>query len=195
MDMRFGKELKTSCLLFFWLSLLVGIAYPLAVTAVGNALFPHQAQGSLLTRHGAAAGSALIGQPFASERYFQGRPSATSPFPCNAAASSGSNLAPSNPELRAAVKDRAAALAEAHPGAPVPMDLATTSASGLDPDISPEAAAWQAARVAKARGLPGQTVAELVARHVEGRLWGFWGEPRVNVLRLNLALDALAGAR
>lgn len=189
------KELKASCLMFFWLSLLTGIAYPLAVTAVGKSLFPQQAQGSLLERQGVTVGSALLGQPFTSERYFHGRPSATSPFPYNAAASSGSNLAPSNPDLRAAAKDRADALAKDNPGAPVPMDLATTSASGLDPDIGPQAAARQIARVAGARGLSAQTVADLVARHTAGRLWGFWGEPRVNVLRLNLALDALAGAQ
>ncbi len=192
---RVGKEFKTSCLMFFWLSLLTGIAYPLAVTALGKSFFPQQAQGSLLKRQGVVAGSALLGQPFTSERYFHGRPSATSPFPYNAAASSGSNLAPSNPDLRAAAKDRADALAKDNPGAPVPMDLATTSASGLDPDIGPEAAARQIARVAVARGLSAQTVADLVARHAAGRLWGFWGEPRVNVLRLNLALDALAGAQ
>ena len=192
---RFGKELKTSCLMFFWLSLLTGIAYPVAVTALGDSLFPQQARGSLLERQGVVAGSALVGQPFTSERYFHGRPSATSPYPYNAAASSGSNLAPSNPDQRKAVRDRAAALGKDNPGAPVPMDLATTAASGLDPDISPQAAACQVTRVAKARDLPRQTVAALVARHTAGRLWGFWGEPRVNVLRLNLALDALAGAQ
>lgn len=195
MLVELGKQLKASCLMFLWLTVLTGLVYPLAVTTLGAGLFPNQAAGSLLKRQDAVTGVALIGQPFASDRYFHGRPSATAPFPDNAAASSGSNLAPSNPDLRAAAKDRAEALAKDHPGAPVPMDLATTSASGLDPDISPEAAAWQVARVAKARGLAGQTVADLVSRHVEGRLWGFWGEPRVNVLRLNLALDALSAAQ
>ena len=194
MLVELGKQLKASCLMFLWLTVLTGLAYPLAVTTLGAGLFPNQAAGSLLKRQDAVTGVALIGQPFASDRYFHGRPSATAPFADNAAASSGSNLAPSNPDLRAATKDRAEALAKDHPGAPVPMDLATTSASGLDPDISPEAAAWQIARIAKARGLAGQTVADLVSRHLEGRLWGFWGEPRVNVLRLNLALDALSAA-
>ena len=192
---RFGKELKTSCLMFCWLSLLTGIVYPLVVTAIGTGLFPRQARGSLLDRQGAVTGSALLGQPFTSDRYFHGRPSATSPYPYNAAASSGSNLAPSNPDLRKAVRDRAAALGKDNPDAPVPMDMVTTSASGLDPDISPEAASSQIPRVAKARDLPRQTVAALVARHTEGRLFGFWGEPRVNVLRLNLALDALSPAQ
>lgn len=195
MLVELGKQLKASCLMFLWLTVLTGLAYPLAVTTLGAGLFPNQAAGSLLKRQDAVTGVALIGQPFASDRYFHGRHSATAPFADNAAASSGSNLAPSNPDLRAATKDRAEALAKDHPGAPVPMDLVTTSASGLDPDISPEAAVWQIARVAKARGLVGQTVADLVSRHVEGRLWGFWGEPRVNVLRLNLALDALSAAQ
>lgn len=191
----FFKEMKASCLMFLWLSLLAGLVYPLVVTVLGTGLFPQQARGSLLKRQGLVVGSALLGQPFTSERYFHGRPSATMPYPYNAAASSGSNLAPSNPDLRQAAKDRASTLGKDDPGAPVPMDLAKTSASGLDPDISPQAAARQIARVAKARDLSAQTVAELVGRHTEGRLWGFWGEPRVNVLRLNLALDALAGAK
>ena len=195
MLVELGKQLKASCLMFLWLSVLTGLLYPLAVTALGTGLFPKQATGSLLKRQDAVVGSSLLGQPFTSDRYFHGRPSATSPYPYNAAASSGSNLAPSNPDLRAAAKDRVDALDRDNPGVPVPMDLATTSASGLDSDISPEAASYQVTRVAKARGLPGQTVADLVDRHTEGRLWGFWGEPRVNVLRLNLALDALSAAQ
>ena len=195
MLVELGRQLKASCLMFLWLSLLTGIAYPLAVTVLGAGLFPNRAGGSLIERQGVVVGSTLLGQPFAADRYFHGRPSATAPFPYNAAASSGSNLAPSNPDLRKAAQDRAAALGKDNPGAPVPMDLATTSASGLDPDISPEAAAWQVTRVSKARGLSGQTVAELVARHTEDRLFGFWGERRVNVLRLNLALDALTAAQ
>ena len=185
------KQAKPSCLLFFWLSVLTGIAYPLVVTVLGNGLFPSQARGSRLLRDGVAAGSALVGQPFVSDRYFQGRPSATAPFPYNAAASSGSNLAPSNPDLRQSVMERTGRLATEHPGQPLPMDLATTSASGLDPHMSPAAAEWQIDRVARARGMTPQSVAELVARHTEGPLWGFWGEPRVNVLLLNLALDAM----
>lgn len=195
MLVELGRQLKASCLMFLWLSLLTGIAYPLAVTVLGAGLFPNRAGGSLIERQGAVVGSALLGQPFTADGYFHGRPSATAPFPYNAAASSGSNLAPSNPDLRKAAQDRAAALGKDNPGAPVPMDLATTSASGLDPDISPEAAVWQVTRVSKARGLSGQTVAELVARHTEDRLFGFWGERRVNVLRLNLALDALTAAQ
>ena len=195
MLVELGRQLKASCLMFLWLSLLTGIAYPLAVTVLGAGLFPNRAGGSLIERQGVVVGSTLLGQPFTADRYFHGRPSATAPFPYNAAASSGSNLAPSNPDLRKAVRDRAAALGKDTPGAPVPLDLATTSASGLDPDISPEAASYQITRVAKARGLPGQTIADLLARHTEGRLLGFWGEPRVNVLRLNLALDALTAAQ
>jgi K+-transporting ATPase ATPase C chain len=195
MLVELGKQLKASCLMFLWLSVLTGLLYPLAVTALGAGLFPNKAMGSLIKRHDAVMGCALLGQPFTSDRYFHGRPSATSPYPYNAAASSGSNLAPSNPDLRAAAKDRADALAKDNPGPPVPMDLVTTSASGLDPDISPEAASYQITRVAKARNLPRQSVADLVARHTEGRLFGFWGEPRVNVLRLNLALDALSPAQ
>ena len=195
MFVELGNQLKTSCLMFLWLSLLTGIAYPLIVTVLGTGLFPQQAQGSQLKRQGAVVGSALLGQPFTSDRYFHGRPSVTSPYPYNAAASSGSNLAQTNPALRQAVREQAAMQARDNPDAPVPMDLVTTSASGLDPDISPAAASYQITRVAKARDLPRQTVADLVARHTEGRLFGFWGEPRVNVLRLNLALDALTGAK
>ncbi|EHJ47122.1 potassium-transporting ATPase, C subunit [Solidesulfovibrio carbinoliphilus subsp. oakridgensis] len=189
------EQLKPSCLMFLWLSVLTGLGYPLVVTVLGTGLYPAQARGSLLRQDGVVLGSACIGQPFSSDRYFWGRPSATAPFPGNAASSSGSNLAPSNPALREAVRDRAAALGKDNPGGEVPMDLVTTSASGLDPHISPQAAAWQVDRVAKARGLSRQVVADLVARHAEGRLWGFWGEPRINVLGLNLALDGLAGSK
>ncbi len=191
----FMRELKPSCLMFLWLSAITGIAYPLAVTALGGALFPHQAAGSLVSRGGVVAGSALIGQSFTPDRYFTGRPSATSPFPCNAASSSGSNLAPTNPALAEAVKARAAGLDALSSGRPVPMDLATASASGLDPHIAPEAALWQAPAVAKARGLAEKDVADLIASQTEGRLLGVWGEERVNVVRLNLALDALASAK
>jgi K+-transporting ATPase ATPase C chain len=191
----FMRELKPSCLMFLWLSLIAGVAYPLAVTALGGALFPHQAAGSLILRDGVVAGSALIGQPFAPGRYFAGRPSATAPFPNNAAASGGSNLAPTNPALAEAVKARAAGLEALAAGRPVPMDLATASASGLDPHLSPEAARWQAPAVAKARGLLEKDLADLIAQQTEGRLLGVWGEPRINVARLNLALDALADAK
>ncbi|BAH74417.1 potassium-transporting ATPase subunit KdpC [Solidesulfovibrio magneticus] len=195
MLVELGKQLKPSCLMLLWLSVLTGLVYPLAVTALGAGVFPNKAMGSLIERQGGIVGSSLLGQPFTSDRYFHGRPSATAPYPYNAAASSGSNLAPSNPDLRQAVQERAQALSMDNAGPSVPMDLVTTSASGLDPDISPEAASYQVTRVAKARGLPGQTVADLVARHTEGRLWGFWGEPRVNVLRLNLELDALTSTK
>lgn len=188
-------QLKASCLMLLWLSLLTGLVYPLVVTALGQGLFPSQAGGSLLYRDGAVRGSALIGQSFASDSYFTGRPSVTAPFAYNAANSSGSNLAPTNPALVSAVREQVDRLAPEHPGVGVPMDLVTTSASGLDPDISPESAAWQIDRVAGARGLDRNLVAALVVRQTEGRLFGFWGKPRVNVVRLNLALDALAGSK
>ena len=191
---RFFEQLKPACGLFLWLSLLTGLVYPALVTVLGTGLWPQQARGSLSKQGEVVIGSALIGQPFAAPGYFTGRPSATSPEPYNAAASAGSNLAASNPALRELVEARAAALTDAQPPRPVPMDLATASSSGLDPHLSPAAAAWQIARVAKARGLPAQAVADLVARHTEERLWGFWGERRINVLGLNLALDA-AGSR
>jgi len=195
----FMHQLKPALWMFFWLSLLTGLGYPLAMTALGRAFFPSQAEGSLIAGRtiqadSLPAGSELIGQPFESPRYFWGRPSATSPYPYNAGASSGSNLGPSNKELAEAVAGRAARLRAAHgdaPGNPVPMDLVTTSASGLDPHISPRAAEYQTNRVAKTRGLTHETLTALVSRHTEGRMWGFWGEPRVNVLVLNLALDAL----
>jgi K+-transporting ATPase ATPase C chain len=174
-------------------TLLTGIVYPLAVTALGQVAFPRQANGSLLVQDGRAVGSALIGQPFSHPRYFWGRLSATSPVPYNAAASAGSNYGASNPALRAAASERIAALRAADPGneQPIPVDLLTASGSGLDPHISPEAAAYQVARVARARGLNEETVRRLVTRHTQGRQSGLFGEPHVNVLQLNLALDEM----
>lgn len=173
------------------LTLLTGLLYPLAVTGLARALFPAQADGSLIVRDGKPVGSTLIGQPFADPRYFWGRPSATSPFPDNAQASSGSNLGPTNPALLKAVQDRIAALRVADPVIPkaIPVDLVTASASGLDPHISPAAAEYQVRRVAQARGLDEGLVRELVRAHTEGRQLGVLGEPRVNVLEVNLALD------
>jgi K+-transporting ATPase ATPase C chain len=187
------RELKPALLLFFWLTLLTGAVYPLGVTGLGGLLFPAQAQGSLLPGKELPAGVALIGQPFASERYFWSRPSATSPHEYNAAASSGSNLAPSNPALAEAVAGRIARLTKAHGPGPVPMDLVTSSGSGLDPHISVRGAAYQLDRVAKARGLAPSELAALAERHTQRPLLGFWGEARVNVLSLNLALDVLRG--
>jgi K+-transporting ATPase ATPase C chain len=188
------KMIRPALVLFVLLSAITGLLYPLAVTGVAQALFPQQANGSLVLRDGKPVGSALIGQDFSNPRYFWGRPSATTPTPYNAAASTGANQGPLNPALAEAVQARVAALRAADPGnpAPVPLDLVTTSASGLDPHTSPAAALWQAPRVARLRGLPPAQVEQLVARHTEGRLWGLLGEPRVNVLALNLALDALA---
>lgn len=186
----FMKQLKPAFLMLFWMSVLTGLAYPLAMTGLGKALFPAQAGGSLIEKDGAVAGSGLIGQPFASPGYFHGRPSATAPYGYNAGASSGSNLGPSNPALAEAVAERAAKARAENGGEAAPMDLVTASASGLDPHVSPEAAASQVDRVATARGVSREALAALVAAHTEGRLWGFWGEPRVNVLGLNLALDA-----
>jgi K+-transporting ATPase ATPase C chain len=175
------------------LTALTGVAYPLAVTTIGQLLFAQQANGSLIVRDGQARGSQLIGQPFSDPRYFWSRPSATGPFPYNSAASSGSNLGPLSDALRTAVQERIAALRTADAGnsAPIPIDLVTASASGLDPHISPAAAAYQSARVARARGLEPKVVEELIANYTSGRQWGVLGEPRVNVLELNLALDAL----
>lgn len=174
------------------LSAVTGLAYPGLVTALAQLAFPHQASGSLVWRNGKAVGSALIGQPFDDPAYFWGRPSATSPFPNNAAASSGSNLGPTNPALIRIVTARVDALRAADPGntRPVPVDLVTASGSGLDPHISPAAALYQAPRVARARGISEAAVRDLVTRHTEGRQLGVLGEPRVNVLVLNLALDA-----
>ncbi|TCP12598.1 K+-transporting ATPase ATPase C chain [Crenobacter luteus] len=174
------------------LALVTGLAYPLAVTGLAQALLPNQANGSLIVENGHARGSALIGQPFSDPAHFWGRPSATGGVPYNGQGSGGSNLGPLNPALQAAVAGRVAALKALDPAntAPVPVELVTASASGLDPHISPEAARWQASRVARASGLPPAEVEALIAAHVEGRALGFLGEPVVNVLRLNLALDA-----
>jgi K+-transporting ATPase ATPase C chain len=185
--------IRPALTLFVLLSLLTGLLYPLAVTGAAQALFPHQAQGSLIVRDGRVIGSGLIGQPFTQPGHFWGRPSATAPESHNAVASGGSNLGPLNPALAEAVVARIAALRAADPGhtTPVPVDLVTSSASGLDPHISRAAADFQVARVARARGLPPERVQALVQAHTEGRWLGLLGEPRVNVLALNLALDAL----
>jgi K+-transporting ATPase ATPase C chain len=176
------------------LTLVTGVAYPLVVTGAAQALFPMQAGGSLIEVNGKPVGSALIGQNFSDPKYFWGRPSATGPMPYNASASGGSNLGPLNPALVDAVKGRVEALRAADPGnkAPVPVDLVTASASGLDPHISPAAARYQAARVARVRGLSEEKVQSLVEQHTQAPLLGLLGEPRVNVLQLNLALQALA---
>mgnify|MGYP003875119861 CR=1 FL=1 len=191
------STLRPALVLFGALTLLVGGLYPLAVTGIGRVAFADEAAGSLVTRGGKVVGSALIGQSFTSPRYFWGRPSATAPMPNNAAGSSGSNQGPLNPALRSAVEGRIAALRAADPGntAPVPVDLVTASASGLDPEISLAAARYQAGRVAAARKIPRAQVDELVAKHTAGQVLGFFGEARVNVLALNLALDGEPQAR
>jgi potassium-transporting ATPase KdpC subunit len=185
--------LRPVLVVFFVLTLLTGIAYPLLVTGLAHTLFPAQAGGSLIQRDGKAVGSSLIGQNFTDPGHFWGRPSATSPQPYNALASGGSNLGPLNPALVDAVKGRIEALRAVDPGntMPVPVDLVTASASGLDPHISPAAARYQVGRVARARGLTTDQVQVLVDQQVERPLWGVLGESQVNVLRLNLALEAL----
>jgi K+-transporting ATPase ATPase C chain len=184
--------LRPAISLFLLLTLVTGVAYPLVVTGIAKAAFPEAANGSLIVKDGKPVGSRLIGQNFSDPKYFWGRPSATSPQPYNASASGGSNLGPLNPALTDAVKGRIEALKAADPGndKPVPVDLVTASASGLDPQISPAAAAYQIERVAKARQLDTSKVKELVAKNTEGRQWGVFGEPRVNVLELNRALDS-----
>ncbi|HEV3181952.1 MAG TPA: potassium-transporting ATPase subunit KdpC [Steroidobacteraceae bacterium] len=185
--------LRPALTLFLLLTVLTGILYPLVVTAIAQGLFPRQAAGSLIARAGRPVGSALIGQSFSDPGHFWGRPSATTPQPYNGTASTGSNLGPLNPALTDAIKERVAALRAADAGnaAPIPVDLVTTSASGLDPHISVAAADYQVPRVARARALPAARLRALIAAHTEGRLLGVIGEPRVNVLELNLALDAL----
>jgi len=184
--------LRPALVLFVLLSVVTGLLYPWLVTGTAQVAFPRQANGSLIERDGQVVGSTLIGQAFAQPGHFWGRPSATSPAPYNAAASGGSNLGPTSPALAEAVQARIAALRAADPGntAPVPVDLVTASASGLDPHISLAAAQYQVPRVARVRGLPVDAVTALVAQHTEGVWLGFLGEPRVNVLALNLALDA-----
>ena len=188
------KEFKPALILLIALSVLTGMIYPALVSGLANVVFPNQANGSLLENEGKIVGSRLIGQNFADPGHFWGRPSATGPMPYNAAASSGSNQGPLNPALEAAVKGRIAALQASNPGqsAPIPVDLVTASASGLDPHISVAAALWQVPRIAGQRRLAETEITSLVSKHTEGRQWGLLGEPRVNVLALNLALDKLA---
>ena len=195
------REIRPAIIILAALTLITGLAYPLAMTAIAGAIFPKQAEGSLIEKDGKVVGSALIGQEFKSDKYFHGRPSATTApdpadssktvsAPYNAANSGGSNLGPTSKALSDRVKEDVDKLKAENPSAAVPADLVTTSGSGLDPDISPEAALFQAPRVAKARNVPEDRVRQLVADNTEGRLGGLLGEPRVNVLALNLALDA-----
>lgn len=188
------SQLKSAVLAVLVLTVLTGVVYPLLVTGIAQLAFPHQANGSLLEVDGVRVGSELIGQLSLGPGYFWSRPSATGPFPYNAASSSGSNLAPTSPELVASVRERIAALRAADPGnaLPVPVDLVTASGSGLDPHISPAAALYQVGRVARARGLAEDRVRALVEDHTQGRQFGLLGEPTVNVLTLNRKLDAEA---
>jgi potassium-transporting ATPase KdpC subunit len=187
------RELRSALIVFLVFTVITGVVYPGLVTAIGAAFFSRQATGSLIERDGKVVGSSLLGQAFTSPKYFWSRPSATAPQPYNGAASSGSNQGPTNPALESAVKDRIAALRAADPDntKPVPVDLVTASGSGLDPHISPAAADYQVPRVARARGLSEEQVRKLVIEATEGRTFGVLGEPRVNVLQLNLALDGL----
>jgi potassium-transporting ATPase KdpC subunit len=193
--MNMVKELRPALVVFVVLTLITGVAYPLVVTLIGRLGFPAAVEGSVIEVDGRAVGSRLIGQPFSAPQYFWSRPSATGPMPYNGAVSSGSNLGPLNPALADAVAARVAALRAADPAntGPVPVDLVTASGSGLDPHISVAAAEYQIARVARTRNLDPETVAALVRTHTEGRTLGVLGEPRVNVLLLNLALDGRAG--
>jgi potassium-transporting ATPase KdpC subunit len=195
------REIRPAILVLLLLTLITGLAYPLAMTEIAGAIFPRQAQGSLIERDGKVVGSALIGQEFKDDKYFHGRPSATTapdpadssktvPAPYNAANSGASNLGPTSKALNDRIKEDVDKLKAENPSASVPIDLVTTSASGLDPDISPEGALFQVQRVAKVRGMPEDKVRQLVAENTSGRLIGIFGEPRVNVLALNLALDA-----
>ena len=195
------REIRPAILVLLLLTLITGLAYPLAITEIAGAIFPKQAQGSLIERDGKVVGSALIGQEFKDDKYFHGRPSATSapdpadssktvPAPYNAANSGGSNLGPTSKALADRIKEDVDRLKAENPRASVPVDLVTTSGSGLDPDISPESALFQVPRVAKARNIPEDKVRQFVAENTAGRLVGLFGEPRVNVLALNLALDA-----
>ncbi|MCI0455631.1 MAG: potassium-transporting ATPase subunit KdpC [Gemmataceae bacterium] len=186
-----NTHLRAALTVFVLLALLTGVVYPVIVTLVAQGIFPHQANGSVLVRDGKAVGSELIGQHFDASRYFWGRPSATAPTPYNAASSTGSNLGPTNSALLDAVRSRVEAIRQAHQDqtGPVPVELVTASASGLDPHISPAAAEYQVTRVARARGMTVDEVRRVVARHTDGRTIGLLGEPRINVLRLNLALD------
>jgi potassium-transporting ATPase KdpC subunit len=197
------REIRPAIVLLIALTVITGLAYPLLMTEVAGAIFPKQAQGSLIERDGKVIGSALIGQEFKSDKYFHGRPSATTapdpadssktvPAPYNAANSGASNLGPTSKALNDRIKEDVGKLKAENPTANVPVDLVTTSGSGLDPDISPEGALFQVPRVAKARNIPEDKVRQLVAENTSGRLVGIFGEPRVNVLALNLALDAAA---
>jgi potassium-transporting ATPase KdpC subunit len=197
------REIRPAIVVLIALTLITGLAYPLAMTGIAEVIFPNRAQGSMIERNGTVVGSALIGQQFTSDKYFHGRPSATTApdpndatktvqAPYNASNSGGSNYGPSNKALIDRVQGDIDALKKENPSQPVPSDLVTTSASGLDPDISPEAALFQVPRVAKARNLPEDRVRQLVGENTEARLLGLLGEPHVNVLQLNLALDKLA---
>jgi K+-transporting ATPase ATPase C chain len=190
-------QLRPALMMLLTLTLLTGVIYPLAVTGLAQLFLPSLADGSLIIRDGKVIGSELIGQQFDDPKYFWGRPSATSPFPYNAAASSGSNLGPTNPAFIEAVRGRVSALRAADPvnDTPIPVDLVTASGSGLDPHMSPAAAEYQLKRVARARGLGENTLRDLVARHTEGRQLGVLGERRINILKLNVALDDLTAER